>query len=246
MMPIDPLSEPADETFVLPAALIRGARRGLYQFLGEIWQNLQYVVETSGHEEHPEWSQRYLLEQDEALELANAFPFWDPHAAAADCELSLTEHGPTLLKALQIELVVAEDIASQTSEARDLATLRNYMSQLDTRLKEACQAVSGKAASPAKPRRKGRVARASHRPEIMLRQPSDTTSLASTVLRSVREGAGLTQREQQVLDYFTQGLTNKQTAHRLSVTAETIRKHDERIRRKLGITSWRELLSFRA
>ncbi|MGI9252799.1 MAG: response regulator transcription factor, partial [Thermomicrobiales bacterium] len=49
--------------------------------------------------------------------------------------------------------------------------------------------------------------------------------------------AGLTARELQMLDLLSEGLSNKEIAHRLSISPVTVKRHMGELFRKLGVTA---------
>ncbi len=47
----------------------------------------------------------------------------------------------------------------------------------------------------------------------------------------------LSRREREVLDHIQLGLTNRQIAHQLYVSPNTVNKHVQQVLRKLGVTN---------
>lgn len=50
----------------------------------------------------------------------------------------------------------------------------------------------------------------------------------------MNDSAGLSKREREVLDHLQLGLTNRQIAQRLGISANTVNKHVQQVLRKLG------------
>ena len=72
------------------------------------------------------------------------------------------------------------------------------------------------------------------RPQVagrVLEQFQDTSSIAKTIAEVV---APLTNRETQILSYIAEGNTNKQIAHTLGISEQTIKSHVSAILRKLN------------
>ena len=65
----------------------------------------------------------------------------------------------------------------------------------------------------------------------VLEQFQDTSSIAKTIEAVV---APLTNRETQILSYIAEGNTNKQIAHTLGISEQTIKSHVSAILRKLN------------
>jgi DNA-binding NarL/FixJ family response regulator len=61
--------------------------------------------------------------------------------------------------------------------------------------------------------------------------------VASALLpdREPRPGAGLSVREREVLDLVSEGLANKQIAHRLGITERTVKVHVGNVFRRIGV-----------
>jgi DNA-binding NarL/FixJ family response regulator len=59
------------------------------------------------------------------------------------------------------------------------------------------------------------------------------TSYAESALEA--EPAGLSRRENEVFGHLQQGLTNREIAHRLYISTNTVNKHVQQILRKLRV-----------
>jgi DNA-binding NarL/FixJ family response regulator len=71
------------------------------------------------------------------------------------------------------------------------------------------------------------------------------TASSRAVLEAPSGPELLTPREAEVLDHLHSGHSNAEIAHTLNVSVETVRTHAQRIYRKLGVKSRRELRSRR-
>ncbi|BBL79450.1 DNA-binding response regulator [Rubrobacter xylanophilus] len=60
-------------------------------------------------------------------------------------------------------------------------------------------------------------------------------------LRAKIEGAGLTDREREVLSLLMEGRTNREISHKLCLSLNTVKTHVKKVLRKLGVESRREL-----
>lgn len=80
--------------------------------------------------------------------------------------------------------------------------------------------------------------------------PSLAKSLVSDYLIRADEGADkstideLTEREQEVLVYLAEGLTNEEIANKLVISKHTVARHRENIMRKLNLHSRSELVKY--
>jgi DNA-binding NarL/FixJ family response regulator len=66
----------------------------------------------------------------------------------------------------------------------------------------------------------------------MLRETPSVFLIAEN--RLLRETLGLTRRQQQVIPYNAQGLTNKEIASQLGISEHSIKNHIHEIKRQLG------------
>ncbi len=67
-------------------------------------------------------------------------------------------------------------------------------------------------------------------------KPRKTAATVNLVDGPVEVDTPLTQRENEVLDRLTEGLTNKQIATELHISYETVKEHVQHVLRKLGVT----------
>ena len=76
------------------------------------------------------------------------------------------------------------------------------------------------------------------RPErVVVREVSVPTALAFVRDERRREALGITPRELEILELIAEGLSNKEVARRLGISAHTVKFHLEAIFEKLGATT---------
>jgi ATP/maltotriose-dependent transcriptional regulator MalT len=62
-----------------------------------------------------------------------------------------------------------------------------------------------------------------------------------------RSGAGITERQRQVVELIAAGLSNEEVARRLGISPRTAKAHSDALRQKLGVRRRRQIpLAYRA
>lgn len=148
---------------------------------------------------------RYLLAADEAGRLL----WWTPQAGA--------------LIARALAEPIAEGVLLPESLAEALAGAQDV-----NRIEVALPAREG---TPLQVQGVGRVAPG----EILLRVSEAGASSGSSLEERLREAYQISTREAEVLNWLSQGKTNRDIAEILDVSPRTVNKHLERIFRKIGV-----------
>lgn len=81
------------------------------------------------------------------------------------------------------------------------------------------------------------------RKKLNIRKTSEIFRIAKKEKDILTENIYLTQRWREILDAYTEGLSDKQIAEQIGISYSTVRRHKERMQNANNCTSMRELCS---
>ena len=179
------------------------------------------------------------------------------HADALEAAVAVNDRAAAPARAARVWLAVLDGVVDAEEVAQAAAGLRAVGLGWDgTRLageaairttdrgdSAALLACAPDAAGRADPGRTGRARGTGIGPEPERASTADASARAAATVRARRAGTTLTERERDIAALVLEGLTYREIATRLFLSAKTVEHHVSRIRHRLGSESRAELFS---